>query len=139
MTAKQSIGKKKEILVEDTAQEKFESITSPCSGGISAPPTIAKISPADASFASLPTLSSASPYMLGNIIDMHADTVNGLKSERDSQKAMLIGKDASMIRRIKAESLADFRRIFPFYVILDLQVRVNKNWRQQDSRIGRFR
>lgn len=62
-----------------------------------------------------------------------------LVAERGSQKAMLIGKDASMIRRIKAESLADFRRIFPFYVILDLQVRVNKNWRQQDSRIGRFR
>lgn len=59
-------------------------------------------------------------------------------AERDSQKAVLIGKNASMIRKIKEESIADFKKIFPYYIILDLQVKVNKNWRQKDSFIGKF-
>ena len=61
-----------------------------------------------------------------------------LVAEREGQKAILIGKNASMIRKIKEESLADFKKIFPFYVILDLQVRVSKNWRQRDSIVGRL-
>ncbi len=61
-----------------------------------------------------------------------------LVAERESQKAVLIGRGASMIRKIKEESTADFRKIFPYYVILDLQVKVNKNWRQKDSLIKRF-
>ena len=62
-----------------------------------------------------------------------------LVAEREGQKAILIGKNASMIRKIKEESLKDFKKIFPFYVILDLQVRVSKNWRQRDSIVGRLR
>ena len=62
-----------------------------------------------------------------------------LVAEREGQKAILIGKNASMIRKIKEECAADFRKIFPFFVILDLQVRVSKNWRQKDSIIGRLR
>ncbi len=61
-----------------------------------------------------------------------------LIAEREGQKAILIGKNASMIRKIKEDCAADFRKIFPFFVILDLQVRVSKNWRQRDSVIGRL-
>lgn len=61
-----------------------------------------------------------------------------LVTERESQKAVLIGRDASMIRKIKEESMADFKKIFPYYIILDLQVKVNKNWRQKDFLIKKF-
>ncbi len=62
-----------------------------------------------------------------------------LVAERESQKAILIGKNASMIKKIKEDCASDFRKIFPFFIILDLQVRVSKNWRQQDSIIKGLR
>jgi len=53
--------------------------------------------------------------------------------ERESQKPMVIGKGASVIKVIKAESQKELRKIFPYRVQLDLQVRVDKNWRQKDN------
>lgn len=52
--------------------------------------------------------------------------------ERESQKGMVIGKGASMIKHIRVESIKQLRRIFDYRVDLDLQVKVNKNWRQKD-------
>lgn len=52
--------------------------------------------------------------------------------ERESQKAMVIGKGASVIKAIRIESQKELRTIFPYRVQLDLQVRVDKNWRQKD-------
>lgn len=52
--------------------------------------------------------------------------------ERESQKGMVIGKGASMIKHIRIESIKQLRRIFDYRVDLDLQVKVNKNWRQKD-------
>lgn len=52
--------------------------------------------------------------------------------ERDSQKGMVIGKGASMIKYIRVESIKALRKIFDYRVDLDLQVKVNKNWRQKD-------
>ena len=49
--------------------------------------------------------------------------------ERESQKAMVIGKGAAMIKAIRVESQKELRKIFPYRVQLDLQARVNKNWR----------
>ncbi|MEL3912276.1 GTPase Era [Treponema pedis] len=53
--------------------------------------------------------------------------------ERESQKAMVIGKGASVIKSIRIKSMAEMRKIFPYKVQLDLQVRVNKNWRQKEN------
>ena len=53
--------------------------------------------------------------------------------ERESQKPMVIGKGASVIKVIKAESQKELCKIFPYRVQLDLQVRVDKNWRQKDN------
>lgn len=58
--------------------------------------------------------------------------------ERDSQKGMLIGKGASMIKRIRQEAERDLADIFPYAVKLDLQVRVDKNWRQNDTVLRRL-
>ena len=53
--------------------------------------------------------------------------------EKESQKAMVIGKGASLIKSIRIKSMAEMRKIFPYKVQLDLQVKVNKNWRQKDG------
>lgn len=52
--------------------------------------------------------------------------------ERESQKGIVIGKGASMIKTIKVESIKSFRKVFDFKIELDLQVKVDKNWRQKD-------
>ena len=58
--------------------------------------------------------------------------------EKESQKAMLIGKGAAVIKSIRIKSMAEMRKIFPYKVQLDLQVRVNKNWRQKDNIIKKI-
>lgn len=52
--------------------------------------------------------------------------------ERESQKGIVIGKGASLIKEIRVESIKECRKIFPYRVDLDLQVKVDKNWRQKD-------
>lgn len=56
-----------------------------------------------------------------------------LNTERESQKRMIIGKGGCLIKSIKADALKELRNIFPYKVILDIQVRVDKNWRQKDK------
>ncbi|UTC84908.1 GTPase Era [Treponema denticola] len=58
--------------------------------------------------------------------------------EKESQKAMLIGKGAAVIKSIRIKSMTELRKIFPYKVQLDLQVRVNKNWRQKDNIIKKI-
>lgn len=57
--------------------------------------------------------------------------------ERESQKGMVIGKGASMIKTIRIESIKQLRKIFSYRIDLDLQVKVNKNWRQKDVVLNR--
>ncbi|MBR5933784.1 MAG: GTPase Era [Treponema sp.] len=52
--------------------------------------------------------------------------------ERESQKGIVIGKGASMIKTIRIESIKALRKIFDYKIDLDLQVKVVKNWRQKD-------
>lgn len=52
--------------------------------------------------------------------------------ERDSQKGIVIGKGAQMIKTIRIESIKALRKIFDYRIDLDLQVKVVKNWRQKD-------
>ena len=58
--------------------------------------------------------------------------------ERETQKAMVIGKGASMIKKIRTEAKEEMKKIFDYYIRLDLQVRVHKNWRQKDPVLGRL-
>lgn len=58
--------------------------------------------------------------------------------ERESQKGIVIGKGASMIKTIRVESIKECRKIFPYKVDLDLQVKVDKNWRQKDFVLNRI-
>lgn len=58
--------------------------------------------------------------------------------ERESQKGMVIGKGAAMIKQIRMASILKIHEVFPFKVDLDLQVKVDKNWRQHDNTITRL-
>ena len=56
----------------------------------------------------------------------------------ESQKGIVIGKGASMIKEIRQASLQKMKEIFPFKIDLDLQVKVSKNWRHEDSVISKI-
>jgi GTP-binding protein Era len=58
--------------------------------------------------------------------------------ERESQKGIVIGKGASMIKEIRVESIKECRKIFPYRVDIDLQVKVDKNWRQKDHVLNKI-
>lgn len=67
---KQMNGSMNEAFTAGSHATRPRSIMAPCSGGISAPPTIAITSPAAPSVESSPSPFSAIPYMVGNISDM---------------------------------------------------------------------
>lgn len=58
--------------------------------------------------------------------------------ERDSQKGIVIGKGASMIKSIRMGSIKELKNIFDYKVDLDLQVKVVKNWRQRDPILNKL-
>lgn len=58
--------------------------------------------------------------------------------EKESQKGILIGKGASMIKTIRVESIKALRKIFDYRIDLDLQVKVDKNWRQKDTVLAKI-
>lgn len=58
--------------------------------------------------------------------------------ERESQKGIVIGKEASMIKTIRVESIKECKKIFPYKVDIDLRVKVDKNWRQKDKVLSKL-
>ena len=58
--------------------------------------------------------------------------------ERDSQKGIVIGKGATKIKEIRLAAMKKLNQIYLQKIDLDLQVRVDKNWRQRDNIINRL-
>ena len=58
--------------------------------------------------------------------------------DKPSQKGILIGKQAKMIRSIRLASQKELSEKFHKKVHLDLYVRVEKNWRNQHEKIKEF-
>ncbi len=58
--------------------------------------------------------------------------------ERDSQKGIVIGKGASKIKEIRMASIRKLSEIYIQKIDLDLQVKVDKNWRQRDITLNRL-
>ena len=52
--------------------------------------------------------------------------------ERESQKPIVIGRAGDMIKRIGTEARQDLERLFGTRVFLDLRVKVNADWREND-------
>ncbi|QOR35598.1 GTPase Era [Clostridium sp. 'deep sea'] len=53
--------------------------------------------------------------------------------ERNSQKGIIIGKQASMIKRIKLEARKDIERFMGYKADLELHVRHKKDWRNKNN------
>lgn len=58
--------------------------------------------------------------------------------ERESQKGIVIGKGASKIKEIRLAAMKKISEIYIQKIDLDLQVKVNKNWRQKDVVLNRL-
>jgi GTP-binding protein Era len=59
-------------------------------------------------------------------------------AERESQKAMIVGKGGWMIKAIRLAALEDLRRIFDWRVELDLRVKAGGEWRTNDALLKRL-
>ena len=69
----------------------------------------------------------------------HASVTATVFVERESQKGMVIGKGGRMIKRIGTEARADIQRLLGAdSVYLDLQVRVQPQWRRDANVIRRL-
>ena len=58
--------------------------------------------------------------------------------ERSSQKGIIIGHKGDAIKKVGTESRIDMEVFFNKKIFLDLQVKVNKNWRSSDKQLKRF-
>ncbi len=58
--------------------------------------------------------------------------------ERDSQKGIIIGSKGEGIKRIGSEARADIEKFLGKKVFLELFVKVEKEWRKNESKLRRF-
>ncbi len=58
--------------------------------------------------------------------------------ERDSQKPILIGRAGEMIKRIGTAARHDLERFFDAHVFLDLRVKVESEWRENDRMLDQL-
>ena len=56
-----------------------------------------------------------------------------IRVERDGQKAIVIGKEGAMLKRIGTLARQEMERIFGVKIYLDLHVRVQPGWREKES------
>jgi GTP-binding protein Era len=56
-----------------------------------------------------------------------------IRTERDSQKGIVIGKGGTMIKKIRLAALGDLQEIFDWKIKLDLRVKRDKDWRHNDT------
>ena len=67
-------------------------------------------------------------YRQNGIVDVDADIV----CEKQSHKAMVIGKGGAMIKKISTQSRQDIEELIGDKVFLNLYVRVKEDWRDSD-------
>ena len=58
--------------------------------------------------------------------------------ERDTQKGIIIGHKGSAIKRVGADARKDLEKFFEKKVYIELYVKVNKNWRSDNTQLKRF-
>ena len=70
--------------------------------------------------------------------DGHASAAATILVEREGQKAIVIGRGGSMVKRIGTQARHDLERLFGTKVYLELSVRVQPAWRQDRGEIRRL-
>ena len=58
--------------------------------------------------------------------------------ERDSQKGIIIGHQGKMLKRVGTEARKDIEKFFNKKVFLELYVKVEKDWRNQEKKLKAF-
>ena len=58
--------------------------------------------------------------------------------ERDSQKGIIIGHQGKMLKRVGTEARKDIEKFFDKKVFLELYVKVEKDWRNQENKLRAF-
>jgi GTP-binding protein Era len=69
-----------------------------------------------------------------NIFDIHAN----VWVERDSQKAIIIGKGASRIKDVGSKSRAEIEKLLGQKVFLNIRVKVAPDWQRDPKQLGRL-
>lgn len=68
------------------------------------------------------------------LIDLGAN----IYCERDSHKAIIIGKQGAMLKRIGAAARRDIEALLGYKLFMELWVKVKKNWRDSDFLLKNF-
>jgi GTP-binding protein Era len=58
--------------------------------------------------------------------------------ERDSQKGIIIGHKGAAIKKVGTQARIDIEKFLNIKIFLDLQVKVNKNWRSDENQLKKF-
>jgi GTP-binding protein Era len=69
-----------------------------------------------------------------NIFDIHAN----LWVERDSQKAIIIGKGGSRLKQIGSEARVEIEKLLGHKVMLRIHVKVAPDWQRDPKQLGRL-
>ena len=59
-------------------------------------------------------------------------------AERDSQKAIIIGKGGTKLKRVGIEARKDIEAFFQKHVYLEMFVKVEKDWRNRENVLKSF-
>ncbi len=84
------------------------------------------------------------PYSVEVAVDAYEETEKLIRIQaiifaaRDSQKAILIGKQGSAIKKMGTQARTDIEEFVGKKVFLELSVKVNKNWRDDEQMLRRF-
>lgn len=84
------------------------------------------------------------PHAVAVVIEKWEETEAGIEImaaivvERKSQKSIIIGKQGSMIKEIRQQAERDLKRHFQEKVLLELWVKVEKNWRSNPKYLHEF-
>ncbi len=70
--------------------------------------------------------------------DGHGSILATIMVERPGQKAIVIGKGGQMIKKIGIEARKDIEYLFGTNIYLDLEVRVQPEWRRDQNEIRRL-
>lgn len=84
------------------------------------------------------------PYCVEVCVEKFIETEDLIKIsttiyvERQSQKGILIGKDASAIKKVSTEARIDMEKFFNKKIFLEQYVKVAEDWRTKDSSLDQF-
>ena len=84
------------------------------------------------------------PYATQVIVEKFDESDNAIQImaviyvERDSQKGIIIGHQGKMLKRVGTEARKDIEKFFDKKVFLELYVKVEKDWRNQEKKLKAF-